>query len=126
MIAEEPAVRRIVEQQLLSQKEKELYDFFTIHYLPFIKVCIDILINYPYYHDDIYWAFSSVIGRIQFAWKSKSIHVCKVTVDDRRKTLEDLATNARIKKATKKSKTQAKRGKRTNQKKARIGRRGRQ
>jgi hypothetical protein len=126
MISEEPAARRIVQQQLLDRKEKETYDYFMIHFLPFIKTCIDILVNYPYYHDDIYLAYSYVIGRIQFAWNSKSIHVCKITVDDRRKTLEDLATNARIKKATKKSKSQTKRGKRTNQKKIRIGRRGRQ
>ncbi len=126
MVSEEPAVRRIVKCQLLNRKEEKTYSFFINHFIPFIKTSIDILVNFPYYHDNIYLVFAYVIGRIQTAWRSKSLHICKVTIDDRRKTLEDLATNARIKKATKKSKTQAKRGKRVNQKKVRIGRRGRQ
>ncbi len=126
MISEEPAVRRIIEQQLIARNELKNLEFFRMHFIPFIKAVIDILINYPYYHDEMQWVFAGTIARIQFAWRSKSMAVCKITVDKRRQTMDDLATNARIKKAAKKPKTQAKRGKRNNQKKTRIGRKGRQ
>jgi hypothetical protein len=126
MISEEPAVRRIIEQQLRLRSDARTLEFFKMHFVPFMKVSIDVLINYPYYHDEMQWVFAGVIGRIQFAWKSKSISVCKITIDRQRQIMEQLATNARIKKAAKKSKSQTKRGRRSNQKKTRIGRRGRQ
>lgn len=126
MISEEPAVRRIIERQLTTRGEIEELDFFKLKFIPFMKACIDILVNYPYTHDEIQWLFAGVIGRIQFAWKSKSVFVCKITTDKRKQTMDDLATNAQIKKIAKKSKTQTKRGKRNNQKKQRIGRKGRQ
>lgn len=126
MVAEEPAVRRIIERQLTNKGEVEELEFFKFHFVPFIKICIDVLINYPYAHDEIQWVFAGTIARIQLAWQSKSKHICKITVDKRKQTMDALATNAQIKRVAKKSKPHTKRGKRNNQKKLRIGRKGRQ
>jgi len=126
MVSEEPAVRRIIEQQLIRRKDPKILNFFKMYFIPFMKTTIDILVNYPYYHDEMQWVFSSVIGRVQFAWISKSMFVCNTTIDRQKQIMEELATNARIKKTAKKTKSQTKRGKRNNQKKTHIGRRGRQ
>lgn len=126
MVSEEPAVRRIIEQQLKYRDDPKVLEFFKMHFVPFMKTTIDILINYPYYHDEMQWVFAGVVARVQFAWRSKSVFVCNTTINRQKQIMEELATNARIKKAAKKSKSQTKRGKRNNQKKTRIGRRGRQ
>ena len=67
--------------------------------MPFLKIAVDVLLNFPYYHDNINWAFVAFVGRAQMAWNSLSVSVCTVTIEYDKTEKKNLASAALATKA---------------------------
>ena len=136
MVSEEAAVVPIITGQLRRHMNDEIgvegpfkrraamaqrkLRYFEDHFLPFLKIAVDVLLNFSYYHDNITWAYVAFVGRAQMAWNSLSISVCAVTIEyDKmeKKSLASAASATKAKKTPKKPKAPGAAGTRKKKKK---------
>jgi len=94
--------------------------YFEDHFLPFLKIAVDVLLNFSYYHDNITWAYVAFVGRAQMAWNSLSVSVCAVTIEydkTKKKSMASAASAIKAKKTPKKPKAPGAAGTRKKKKK---------
>jgi len=129
MISEETATIPIILGQLRRHPDnpnaRAKLEYFQTRLLPFLKITVDTLLNYSFYHDNILWAHAACVGRVQMAWNSMSVSVCMVTIDHHNAQKAELAKAAsatRAKKTPKKPRnTEKNKTKQTKAKSAFIG-----
>lgn len=126
MLSEEPSVQRLVRMQLIRAQNFNTLQYLDSYFIPFLKVAVELMLSFSFYHNNIQELFGLTLGRVHFAWSSKSISTCSITIDNYKQLQEKLASDARTKKAKKvEKKVAADRAQRRQKKPTRKGRRGR-
>jgi hypothetical protein len=129
MVSEETATIPIIIGQLKRHHDNPLavekLRYFQQHLLPFLRIAVDTLLNYSFYHDNILWAHAAFVSRVQMAWNSMSVSVCAITIEydkTQKAELAKAASATRAKKAPKKPRnTEKKKKKKPVPKSAFIG-----